>query len=80
MHVFQNYDLRTWIQLGEITYKYVTFDLRESPDLERKIYEIVSSSKEYLRHVGQAEKFAKVSLFLPVMPLGLLFGGILMVI
>lgn len=48
---------------------------------EKSIYEIVSSSKEYLRHAGQAEKFAKVFLFLPVMPLplGLLFGAILMV-
>lgn len=38
--IFRIDDLETWIQLGEITYKYITFGPRELPGLEGKcIYE-----------------------------------------
>lgn len=38
--IFRIDDLETWIQLGEITYKYITFGPRELPGLEEKrIYE-----------------------------------------
>ena len=41
---------------------------------------ISSPKKGYLRHAGKAEEFARVSVFLLGIPLGLLFGDIPMMI